>query len=297
MIAVISQRLNFPVLINVFTDSFLTRGVLSQDLARRLRSLEILEDLQTLSNLGMPVDVAAGENRRLMLETYRHHARVGEFDHLRQFIDPQAISIDVGANVGQYALKLAAESHKCLVIEPIHDLTWLEEVLPPNCQFFSAAAGAEDGVGTLTIPIEEGQPRYPLATLGDFYDAGEIMQQETAVRSLDSILDECCPDERVGFIKIDVEGMESAVIEGARRTLDRWQPNLQIEIWRDSVLQMKSTLAELGYRGLFFFNSRLFDINQYDPAVHNAPENAWRAEAPEAYDPNLYVNNFFFIPT
>jgi FkbM family methyltransferase len=269
---------------------------MSQDLARRLRSLEILDDLQTLSNMGMAVDTAAGENQRLKLETYRHHARVGEFDHLRQFIDPQAIAVDVGANFGQYSLKLAAGCRKCVVIEPNHDLAWLGEALPPNCLFFNAAAGAEDGVGTLTIPIEDGQPLYPLATLGDFYETEEAIQQETAVRSLDSMLDDCCPDQRVGFIKIDVEGMESAVIAGARRTLDRWRPNLQIEIWRDSVPQMRSTLAELGYHGLFFFNSLLFDINQYDPAVHNAPENAWRAEAPEDYDPNLYVNNFFFIP-
>ena len=47
-----------------------------QDLVRRLRSLEILDDLQTLSDLGMAVDTTAGENQRLMLETYRHHARV-----------------------------------------------------------------------------------------------------------------------------------------------------------------------------------------------------------------------------
>ena len=268
-----------------------------QDLVRRLRSLEILDDLQTLSDLGMAVDTTAGENQRLMLETYRHHARVGEFDHLRQFIDPQAIAIDVGANVGQYAIKLAAECRKCVVIEPIHELAWLEEALPPNCLFFNVAAGAGEGLERLTIPVEEGHARYPLATLGDFYDGEEAIQQETAVRPLDSILQECCPDERVGFIKIDVEGEETAVIEGARQTLARWRPNLQAEIWREAVPRRAAMLVELGYHGLFFFGSRLFDINHYDPAVHNAPENAWRADTPDEYDPNLYVNNFFFIPT
>ena len=187
---------------------------MSQNLARRLRSLEILDDLQTLSNMGMAVDAAAGENQRLMLETYRHHARVGEFDHLRQFLDPDAFAIDVGANVGQYALKLAAECRKCVVIEPIHELAWLGDALPPNCLFYNVAAGAKEGLGTLTIPIEAGQPRYPLATLGDSYDGREGITQETPVRTLDSILAECCADERIGFIKIDVEGGETAVIQG-----------------------------------------------------------------------------------
>ena len=270
--------------------------LVAQNLARRLRSLEILDDLQKLSNLGLPVDAAASENQRLMLETYRHLARVGEFDHLRQFIDPAAISVDIGANIGQYALKLAAESRKCVVIEPIQELVWLEEALPSNCFFVNVAAGAEEGLGTMTIPVEEGQPRYPLATLGDFYNRQEVIQQETAVRTVDNILEDCCAGERVGFIKIDVEGMESAVIQGARQTLDRWRPNLQIEIWREAVPERAAMLAGLGYQGLFFFGTRLFDISWYDPALHNAPENAWRADAPEAYDPTLFVNNFFFSP-
>jgi FkbM family methyltransferase len=268
-----------------------------QDLARRLRSLEIIDNLQSLSALGFPVDAGAAANQRLMLESYRYHARIGEFDHLDQFLDPQAIAVDVGANIGQYALKLTADCRKCVIIEPIRELAWLEEALPANCLFFNVAAGAGEGTGTLTIPVQEGQKQLPLATLGDVDFAKEIFEQRTRIRPLDSILDECCPDERVGFIKIDVEGFEEAVLTGARETLTRWRPNLQVEIWSEFVPSRKALLAELGYRGLFFFDSRLYAIDQYDPAVHTARENAWRADAPDEYDPDSYVNNFFFIPT
>ncbi len=36
--------------------------------------------------------------------------------------------------------------------------------------------------------------------------------------------------ERVDFIKIDVEGYEGQVLEGARKSLERWKPNLFLEI-------------------------------------------------------------------
>ena len=269
---------------------------MSQSLTRRIRSLEILDDLQTLSDMGMAVEAPADKNQKTMLEIYRHNARIGEFDHLRQFIDPQAISVDVGANYGQYALKLAAESRKCVVVEPILELAWLEGALPPNCFFFNGALGAEEGQGTLAIPVENGQQSFALATLGDSYEDQEVVLQQTPVRTLDSILAECCPGERVGFIKIDVEGQETAVLHGARQTLARWRPNVQVEIWQEVVPQATLLFAELGYRGLFFFDGRLFDISRYDPAIHNAPQNAWRSDEADRYDPNLYVNNFFFIP-
>jgi FkbM family methyltransferase len=270
--------------------------LMAQELARRLRSLEIIDDLQSLSSLGFPVESPVNENQRLMLETYRYQARIGEFDHLRQFLDPGAIAVDVGANNGQYALKLAAECRKCVAVEPIQELAWLAEALPRNCLFFNVAAGAAEGVGTLAIPIQEGQKQLPLASMSDVFGDAEVFEQETPIRSLDNILHECCPDERVGFIKIDVEGFEEAVLKGARETLARWRPNLQVEIWSEFVPSRKAMMAELGYSGLFFFDSHIYAIDQYDSAVHNAPQNAWRAEAPEEYDPNCYVNNFFFIP-
>ena len=263
---------------------------------RRVRSLAILDDLQTLAGMGMAVETAADKNTKLMLEAYRHNARIGEFDHLRQFIDSRAISVDVGANYGQYAVKLAAESRKCVAVEPIKELAWLEHALPPNSIFYNVAAGAEVGIGTLAIPVEDGQQTFALATLGDSYSEQEVVLQETPIRTLDGILLECCADERVGFIKIDVEGQESAVIQGARNTLSRWRPNIQVEIWQEAVPRTTLMFGELGYRGIFFFDGYLLDVSRYDPALHNAPENAWQRDNADQYDPNLYVNNFFFIP-
>jgi hypothetical protein len=55
-------------------------------------------------------------------------------------------------------------------------------------------------------------------------------------------------------------------------------------------------LESFGYRGLFGFGGRLYDIGRFDPAVHAMPEHAWRVEQSEMFDPTLYVGDFFFIP-
>ena len=270
---------------------------MQENLARRVRSLEILNDLQRLTEMGMPVEAAGDSHHAQMLDAYRHHARIGEFDHIGHFLDPEGTAVDVGANFGQYAVKLAATCAKCVVIEPIKALAWLAEALPPNCVFFNVAAGSAAGEARLTIPIDNGQQAFGLATLGDYYAGQEVVFQETPVRPLDDILQACGADERIGFIKIDVEGQETAVIQGALQTITRWRPNIQIEIWQDAVPETTLMFAELAYRGLFFFDGRLNDVSHYNPIRHNAPQNAWRYEAPLQYNPNLYVNNFFFIPT
>lgn len=267
-----------------------------QNLTRRVRSLAIIEDLQALSALGVDVESTAGGHLQWLLDSYRHNARLGEFDQLHHFVDPQAIAVDVGANRGQYALKLAAMSHKVVVIEPVAELAWLGEVLPPNCTFYNVAAAAENGRQPLTIPNRDGEPALSLATLGDYYAGEETAVQETTVRTLDSLLADCCPDERVGFIKIDVEGQETTVIAGAQQTIARWRPNLQVEIWPEFLADRVALFESLGYRGLFFFAGRLFDISRFDPVWHTAPEHAWRSDAPEAFDPLLYVTDFFFVP-
>ena len=42
-------------------------------------------------------------------------------------------------------------------------------------------------------------------------------------------------------------------------------------------------------------DGRLHDISRFDPRIHIAPQNEWRPDKPD-FDPQLLVNNFFFLP-
>jgi FkbM family methyltransferase len=264
---------------------------------RRIRELVIEQDLVRLKALGVELDDADDNGIQKTLGAYRYCAMSGEFDHLPLFLKPHAASIDVGANVGQYALKLAANTKRCLVIEPAKEQAWLEEVLPPNCSFVNLAAGSADGSATLRIPVIDGDRVPGLSTLTeDALEGADCIEQPTQVRTLDGLVAEMFGDEEIGFIKIDVEGYEIQVIEGARGLLGEHRPNLQVEIWPEHVRETVPVLHDLEYRGLFFFDGVAYDISAFDPAVHCVEERSWNAGDPGSFDPTLYVINFFFVP-
>ena len=220
----------------------------------------------------------------------------GEFDHLLQFTDPQKAAVDVGALLGQYSLTLSSLSTKCLCIEPLKNYAFLAKVLPSNCTICTVAAGDQPGEGVLRTPDHQ----YGLSSLlnNKWLDAAKtITEQATVIRKLDDIVLRELPNEPIGVVKIDVEGYELKVLEGARELLRGHRPNLQVEIDPENLQAVRGLLADLGYTGIFFFDGRLHEISQFDPKTHRNPDNQWSPEKSESFDVDLFVVNFFFVPT
>ncbi len=135
---------------------------------------------------------------------------------------------DVGANKGVYSfelLKLASNVH---AFEPNTDLMpWLSRLRHPRLTIHPYALGDCDREAVLRIPIGRGgKPSRQGATLARTIRVSEnYLEMQTVVRRLDSIT---LGD--VGFIKIDVEGFEMQVIEGASETIARSRPVMLVEI-------------------------------------------------------------------
>jgi hypothetical protein len=91
----------------------------------------------------------------------------------------------------------------------------------------------------------------------------------------------------IGFIKIDVEGFESAVIRGARNTIERDWPTIQVEIEEQHTGRpIEESLAEilaLGYEGMFLSGGVLRPLAAFDPERHHRTRGAG------------YVFNFIFL--
>lgn len=97
---------------------------------------------------------------------------------------------------------------------------------------------------------------------------------------------------RPAFIKIDVEGHESAVLNGARATLAASRPTLLVEIEArhradGDVRPVFDLLASLGYEGSFFLGGRRRPLAEFEPAQH-------QQLTPDGTLPAGYVNNFAF---
>ncbi|MBC8009984.1 MAG: FkbM family methyltransferase [Burkholderiales bacterium] len=261
-------------------------------LSRRQR---IEADLSNLSARGYDI---ASEAHRGLVDLHARVAAKGEFDHIDAFIDPAKASIDVGANGGQFSLKLAATSARVLVVEPLQEFAYLEHALPAQCTFRRCALGETTGEAQIKIPRINGDPMSGMASFYDLTEFGyrDFDVQTVAIRLLDDVVAEALPDLPVGFIKMDVEGWELPVLRGARRLIARDRPNLLVEIWPQQMPKLAQDIEALGYRGLFFFDGRIHDVSRFDHAIHTAPENDWNPEKLHAFRPELHVNNFFFVP-
>src|SRR5205823_431391 len=105
--------------------------------------------------------------------------------------------------------------------------------------------------------------------------------------------------DQVGFIKIDVEGHEQAVIEGAFETIARSKPVILVEVEEGrnpgAVARMQTALAKLGYAGHFYAHGVKQPIETFDVARHQPADLVWNSAR---YTRRTFplVNNFLFSP-
>jgi FkbM family methyltransferase len=141
------------------------------------------------------------------------------------FAPTGGIAIDIGANLGEWAVPLAKAvgvGGRVICCEPNPTVAAaLAATLQINnlgqATIFEVALSDADGTGHLSVnPQDSGQSR--------LLDSGIAVP----LRSLDSLVAETALD-RVDLVKIDVEGHEAAVLAGAIRTLTDFRPALIFE--------------------------------------------------------------------
>jgi FkbM family methyltransferase len=145
---------------------------------------------------------------------------VAERSLLARLIKPGMRIVDVGANIGYYVLLFehwAGPGANIVAIEPspenLPELRLnIERNGLRNVRLHEVALGASSGTASLLEGINSGV----VPPGGGSY--------QVQVRSLDELL-----TERVDFLKIDVDGYEGFVLEGARRVLERDRPILFLE--------------------------------------------------------------------
>jgi FkbM family methyltransferase len=98
------------------------------------------------------------------------------------------------------------------------------------------------------------------------------------------------------FLKIDVEGHELAVLDGARQTLEKHRPTILVECETrhrpdNDVRPVFELLKSFGYTGSFFLDRDRRPLTEFDPNVHQRLHPAMSGRLPRGY-----VSNFAFEP-
>ncbi len=209
-------------------------------------------------------------------------------------VDPDKAAVDVGAHAGKYAHHLSALTPKVYAFEPNGILAAkIARALPRNVEVHAAAISNERGVARLSFPVESGRPDTGLASIepGVLDSSAETVSIEVPTMRLDDFA--CGP---VGFVKIDVEGHELSVLEGAAELIARERPILLVEAEErhkpGAVASIRSFLETRGFDGFFIFRGdirRIGELTSEMQAVSALDLSKTRVEM-------LYVNNFIFVP-
>ncbi len=168
---------------------------------------------------------------RAGLDVRRFDPRVSEAQLVRQlFVHQIDVVFDVGANVGQFARKLrdagfpgrivsfepSTAAHSALSKHARHDANW---IIPPRM-----ALGDHDGTIILNLAGNSASssvlPMLP-SHVRAAPESRYIGSESADLRTLDSVAAEFATDTERIFLKLDVQGFEYKVLQGAERFLRR----------------------------------------------------------------------------
>ena len=172
-----------------------------------------------------------------------------ELAMLGSLVGKGGVAVDIGANEGVYAFALSEQG------AVVHAF----EANPAFADFAARSLGDRAHVHRLALSNESGQASFyvPLADDGsELHLAGNLknshsqFERQTVikveVRTLDSFA-----LTNVQFIKVDVEGSELEVLEGARETILRDHPALLLELlsgtYKDPAAVTREVCENHGY--------------------------------------------------
>jgi FkbM family methyltransferase len=201
-----------------------------------------------------------------------------------------SLAIDVGAYKGLYTWFLLQRTNNVIAFEPLPPMqTLLQRQYGNKIVIRPIALSDRSGRCQLTVP----DANYGLATVSDANKLGAKASSLTQIMVRAATLDSF--DFRdVGFVKIDVEGHEEAVLRGARATLMRDMPNLVIEIEErhapGATLRVPELLKNIGYAGFYIDMPRIAALRDFTSDRDQPPSNV-----NDGNKTGRYINNFIFV--
>ena len=203
------------------------------------------------------------------LQVYGEYSDL-ELDFLRLLLRPGDIALDVGANLGAITVGMAERVGPGGLIHAFEPQRPIYEILAANAtRFFNiiphcAAVGAAPG--SIHVPPRD------YDNVGNFggHALGGELGEKVQMVTVDSL-----NLPRLRLMKVDVEGMELEVLQGAEQTIRRCQPALFVENDRDEKSgALISFIFSLGYR-LWWHLTPLYRPDNFNRHAEDVFGNIW----------------------
>lgn len=218
-----------------------------------------------------------------------------EFLWIQDVLDKDAVFMDVGANVGAYiyVLEKHLKPENIYAFEPNPQLFRRLNRLFPKVNLNAVALSDISTVAEFKIPVINGEKVHTRGTLQTSIkekNEEKTIIQKVQVKPLDDLN---LSLKKLDFIKIDVEGNEMQTLRGARKTIQKFQPILMVEMEQrhhhDDLWSLITEIAGWGYTANYLDRQTLkpqllteeFLAQQNPDQVKNYKD---------------YINNIIFLP-
>ena len=198
----------------------------------------------------MPILQGRLRGKRWIVGSGEHGYWLGSYEYQKRLafeknIGKNTVVYDIGANVGYFSLLaavLTGPQGQVVAFEPLpRNVDFLKKHIEINClnniKVIEAAVADQDGSSTFKLGAS--------TAMGHLGAGGEL---EVTLVSLDSLInqgDVKPPD----FIKIDVEGAEFEVLQGAQTLIAQYHPTLFLDTHgRDAHQRVIQFLSDRGYQ-------------------------------------------------
>jgi FkbM family methyltransferase len=155
---------------------------------------------------------------------------------VKEFVKPGAVVWDVGANVGLFSFAAASAAGQVGLVVALEPDAWLVQLLRRSAleqprrsapvQVVPAAVACEVSIRTLCLATRSRAANH-LAEFGTTQTGGSREQHSVVAVTLDWLLGSL---PAPSIVKIDVEGAEVEVLEGARRLFEQTRPVVLCEV-------------------------------------------------------------------
>jgi len=193
------------------------------------------------------------------------------YSFLPLIVPSNSVILDIGANMGQYACRLAKQFPNSAIfsIEPFsvnyEALVKMIKILKlKNVTPINTAISANESIDQLAVPILNG--KLMVGTQAHLnIDIGNTKFENVNYKYFkisSNTLDKLVKDyslERIDFIKVDTEGYDSIVLSSGKEIITKFKPIMRIE--EDCLNGKFDSYFELGYRVFYLTNNNklIFD--------------------------------------
>jgi FkbM family methyltransferase len=220
-----------------------------------------------------------------------------ELSFLHKIVPSDGLTIDVGANCGLYTRELARLSKSVHAFEPSRQMAeLLRQTSAANVRVHEIALSDREGEAELLIPQGEQGSVHGLASLEP--QVARSAESCIAINVPMARLDAVVQDD-VAFVKVDVEGHELNVLNGAVGLLERSRPVFLVEAEDRHREKATSSIFEFfedhGYDGFFIEDGDIMSVDEFDAKIFQDPSSLLSNGGRKSG--RAYINNFFFFPS